>query len=77
MTNDDAFGWKKKRVPEIKEELKRLGLGAHGKKAELIACLEEHLSTEQSRAEPSRVMLIQIMIDCCLCWLTRTRGHDG
>ena len=17
------------------------------------------------------------MVDCCLCWLTRTRGHDG
>ena len=77
MTNDDAFGWKKKRVPEIKEELKRLGLGAHGKKAELIARLEEHLSTEPSRAEPSRVMPSQIMVDCCLCWLTRTRGHDG
>ena len=54
MTNDDAFGWKKKKVPEIKEELKRLGLGAHGKKAELVARLEEHLSTEPSRAEPSR-----------------------
>ena len=53
MTNDDAFGWKKKKVPEIKEELKRLGLGAHGKKAELVARLEEHLSTEPSRAEPS------------------------
>jgi hypothetical protein len=43
----------KKRVPEIKEELKRLGLGVHGKKAELIACLEEHLSTEPSKAKPS------------------------
>jgi flavorubredoxin len=54
MTDDDAFGWKKKKVQEIKEELKRLGLGAHGKKAELIARLEEHLSTERpSRAEPS------------------------
>ena len=53
MKNDDAFGWKKKKVPEIKEELKRLGLGAHGKNAELIARLEEHLSTKQSRAEPS------------------------
>ena len=53
MTDDDAFGWKKKKVPEIKEELKRLGLGAHGKKAELIARLEEHISTELSRAEPS------------------------
>jgi hypothetical protein len=40
-------------VPEIKEELKRLGLGAHGKKAELVARLEEHLSTEPSRAKPS------------------------
>ncbi len=48
------FG-KKKKVPEIKEELKRLELGAHGKKAELVARLEEHLSTstEPSRAEPS------------------------
>jgi hypothetical protein len=72
MTNDDAFGWKKKNVPEINEELKRLGLGAHGKKAELIARLEEHLSTE-----PSRVMPSQIMVNCCLCWLMRTRGHDG
>jgi hypothetical protein len=54
MSDDDAFGWKKKKVPEIKEELKRLGLGAHGKKAELVAHLEEHLSTEPSRAEPSR-----------------------
>ncbi len=52
-TDDDAFGWKKKRVPEIKEELKRLGLGAHGNKAELVVCLEEHLSTELSRAKPS------------------------
>jgi hypothetical protein len=48
-----AFGWKKKKVPEIKEELKRLGLGAHGKKAELLARLEEHISTEPSRSEPS------------------------
>jgi len=53
MTDDDAFGWKKKKVPEIKEELKRLGLGAHGKKAELIARLEKHISTELSQAEPS------------------------
>ena len=60
---------------EIKEDLKRLGLGAHGKKAELIACLEEHLSTEPSQAELSRVMPSQIMVDCCLCWLTRTQGH--
>ena len=67
-----TYGWKKKKVLEIKEELKRLGLGAHGKKAELIACLEEHFSTEPSRVIPS-----QIMVDCCLCWLTRTRGHDG
>jgi hypothetical protein len=51
--DDDAFVWKKKKVPEIKEELKRLGLGAHGKKAELVGRLEEHLSTEPSRAEPS------------------------
>jgi hypothetical protein len=34
------LGWKKKKVPEIKEERKSLGLGAHGKKAELIARLE-------------------------------------
>jgi hypothetical protein len=55
MTNDDAFGWKKKMVPEIKEELKRLGLGAHGKKAELVARLEEHISTEPKpiNAEPN------------------------
>jgi hypothetical protein len=53
MKNDDAFGWKKKKVPEIKEELKRLGLGAHGKKAELVTCIEEHISTEPSRSEPS------------------------
>jgi hypothetical protein len=52
MTDDDAFGWKKKKVQENKEELKRLGLGAHRKKAELIARLEEHISTV-SRAEPS------------------------
>jgi hypothetical protein len=77
LTDDDAFGWKKKKVPKIKEELKRLGLGAHGKKAELVARLEEHLSTEPSRAEPSRVMPSQIMVDCCLCWLTRTRVHGG
>jgi hypothetical protein len=53
MTDDDAFDLKKKKVPEIKEELKRLGLGAHGKKAELVACLEEHLSAKQSNAEPN------------------------
>jgi hypothetical protein len=53
MTDDDAFGWKKKKVPEIKEGLKRLGLGAHSKKAELVARLEEHLSTEPSQAKPS------------------------
>jgi hypothetical protein len=53
MKNDNAFGWKKKKVPEIKEEIKRLGLGAHGKKAELIARLEEHISTELSQSEPS------------------------
>ncbi len=53
MTNDDAFGWKKKKVPEIKEELKRLGLEAHSKKVELVARLEEHISTEPSQAEPS------------------------
>jgi hypothetical protein len=78
MTDDDAFGWKKKKVLEIKEELKRLGLGAHGNKAELVASLEEHISTEPSRAEPSRaepsraepsraelsrVMPSQIMVD--------------
>ena len=57
MTNDDAFGWKKKMVPEIKEELKRLGLGAHGKKAELVARLEEHISTEPSRVMPSQIMV--------------------
>ena len=51
MTDDDAFGRKKKKVPEIKEELKRLGLRAHGKKAELVARSEEHLSTEPSQAE--------------------------
>jgi hypothetical protein len=33
VTDDDAFGWKKKKVPEIKEEQKRLRLRAHGKKA--------------------------------------------
>ena len=71
MTDADAFGWNKKKVPEIKEELKNLGLRAHGKKAELVAHLEEHLSTEQSQVRPS-----QIMVDCCLCWLIRTRGHD-
>jgi hypothetical protein len=38
----------RKKCPRINEELKRLGLGAHGKKAELIARLEEHLSTEPS-----------------------------
>jgi hypothetical protein len=48
LTDDDAFGWKKKKVPEIKEELKRLRLGEHRKKAELIARLEEHISTELS-----------------------------
>ena len=53
MKNDDAFRWKKKKVPEIKEELKRLGLGAHGKKAELVARLEENISTELRRTEPS------------------------
>ncbi len=37
----------------VTEELKRLGLGAHGKKAELVARLEEHLSTKPSQAEPS------------------------
>jgi hypothetical protein len=51
MTNDDAFGWKKKRVPEIKEELKRLGVGAHGKKAELIARLEA--SAKKAQTGPS------------------------
>jgi hypothetical protein len=44
VTDDDAFGWKKKKVPEIKEELKRLGLGAHGKQAELNAHLEKSIS---------------------------------
>jgi hypothetical protein len=73
MTDDDAFGWKKKKVPEIKEELKRLGLGAHGKKAELVL----KSISPPSRAESSRVMPSQIMVDCCLCWLARTRGHDG
>ena len=52
-TDDNAFDWKKKRVPEIKEELKRLGLGVHGKKAELVARLEEHLTTDLSKSEPS------------------------
>ena len=48
-----CFWLEKERVPEIKEELKRLGLGAHGKKAELVARLEEDLSTEPSPAKPS------------------------
>jgi hypothetical protein len=42
-----------KKISDAEEERKRLGLGAHGKKAELVARLEEHLSTESSRAEPS------------------------
>jgi hypothetical protein len=33
-----------KKVPEIKEEQKRLGLRAHGKKAELVARLEKSIS---------------------------------
>jgi hypothetical protein len=33
VTDDDAFGWKKKKVLEIKEEQKRLRLRAHDKKA--------------------------------------------
>ncbi len=53
MTDDDDFDWKKKRVPEIKEELKRPGLRVHGKKAELVARLEEHLTSELSKAKPS------------------------
>ena len=48
LTDENAFGWKKKKVPEIKEELKRLRLREHRKKAELIARLEEHISTELS-----------------------------
>jgi hypothetical protein len=48
-----CFWLEEKRVPEIKEELKRLGLRIHGKKAELVAHLEEHLSTEPSKAKPS------------------------
>ena len=78
MTDDDAFGWKKKKVPGIKEELKRLGLGVHGKKAELIARLEEHLSTEPSRAEPSNAepnngWLLFVLADEDM----RTWGHEG
>jgi hypothetical protein len=42
-----------KKIGNAEEELKRLGLRAHGKKAELVARLEEHLSTKPSRAEPS------------------------
>ena len=57
MTDDDAIYWKKKMVPEIKEELKKLRLGAHGKKAELVARLEEHISTEPSRVMPSQIMV--------------------
>ena len=53
MTDDDAFGWKKKKVQEIKEELKRLGLGAHRKEGRTRCSFRGaslHL-TEPSRAE--------------------------
>ena len=67
MTDDDAFGWKKKKVQKNKEELKRLGLGAHRKKAELIARLEEHISTvsraEPSNAEPNNGWLMFVLAD--------------
>ncbi len=42
--NADAFGVKKLKVPEIKEALKRHGLRAEGKKAELMARVEAHLA---------------------------------
>jgi hypothetical protein len=52
----DAFGVKKLKVPEIKEELKRHGLRADGKKAKLMARLEAHLANALTNAmapEPS------------------------
>jgi hypothetical protein len=51
IKNDDAFGWKREKVPEIKEELKRLGLGAHRKEGR-TRCSFRRASLH--RAEPSR-----------------------
>ena len=48
--NPDAFGVKKLKVPEIKEELKRHGLRVDGKKAELMARLEAHLANALTNA---------------------------
>ena len=50
MTDDDAFGWKKKKVPEIKEELKRLGLGPWQEGRTHCSFRRAYLH----RAEPSR-----------------------
>ena len=35
------------------------------------------LCVQRRTTHPSRVMPIQVMVDGWLCWLTRTRGHDG
>jgi len=37
---------------------------------------ERHIQREDIHAKPSQVMPSQIMVDWCLCWVTRTGGHD-
>ena len=41
-----------------------------------LAATYEFAAAPPQRARTDRVMPSQIMVDWCLCWVMRTRGHD-
>ena len=47
---EEAAGWEEKTVKELQKDLKALGLPTAGRKAELIARLEEHFAAERQAA---------------------------